>query len=329
MKRNQSKALMRPVSSSLRLCLALGVVGVFASVGSAASTAKDTYYVNDHLATTVATADAAGEIAQIEADAFGTQAGPVAKDSRFTGKPYDADMGAYVFPFRNYRSDEARWMSTDPSGFPDGSNASAYAPNPLSQLDASGLWSTNIHNSIIAYWLGSGYSHYNWAGHTIDVISAIEYGSAITDSLQYQGSGSSFMHGMSDPSINQTAAQASVAWTNFMSAKEGDAMNKSDDARAHNYNVDLENGALKYLGMAIHALSDSYSPAHTGFQPWYDPVHYTTLSHPDITFSTWAGYLSNHENKEGVSAYTEALKGTINSNIESMFRGALNYILRE
>ncbi len=139
MKHNQSTALVRLVSSSLRLSLALGVVGVFASVGSAASTAKDTYYVNDHLATTVATSDAAGEIAQIEADAFGTQASPVTKDSRFTGKPYDADMGAYVFPFRNYRSDEARWMSADPSGFPDGNNSRFYAPNPIAGFDALGL----------------------------------------------------------------------------------------------------------------------------------------------------------------------------------------------
>jgi len=139
MKRNQSTALVRRFSSSLRLSLAFGLVGVFASTGSAASPSKDTYYVNDHLATTVATSDAAGEIAQIESDAFGTQTGPVAKDSRFTGKPYDADMGAYVFPFRNYRSDEARWMSADPSGFPDGINGKLYACKPTSEIDPLGL----------------------------------------------------------------------------------------------------------------------------------------------------------------------------------------------
>ncbi len=155
MKRNQSTALVRRVSSSLRLSLAFGVVGVFASVGSAASTAKDTYYVNDHLATTVATADASGEIAQIEADAFGTQTGPVAKDSRFTGKPYDADMGAYVFPFRNYRSDEARWMSADPSGFPDGPNMHYYAASPTRSFDRMGL---DVINSSGLDWLL--FSHY-------------------------------------------------------------------------------------------------------------------------------------------------------------------------
>jgi len=148
MKRNQSTALLRLLSSSLRLSFAFGVVGVFASVGSAASTSRDTYYVNDHLATTVATSDAAGEIAQIESDAFGTQTGAVAKDSRFTGKPYDADMGAYVFPFRNYRSDEARWMSADPSGFPDGINGIAYMAVPGLSFDATGL--TVYHGTEIS-----------------------------------------------------------------------------------------------------------------------------------------------------------------------------------
>ena len=139
------KVIARLFSSSLRLSLALGAVGVFASVGFAADNAKsagahkDTYYVNDHIASTVATSDASGEIAQIEADAFGTQTGAVAKDTRFTGKPYDADMGAYVFPFRNYRSDEARWMSADPSGFPDGVNGTKYAPSIFRGFDPFGL----------------------------------------------------------------------------------------------------------------------------------------------------------------------------------------------
>ena len=156
MKRNQSTALVRLLSSSLQLSLALGAVGVFASGSFAANTSKDTYYVNDHLATTVATSDAAGEIAQIESDAFGTQAGVVAKDSRFTGKPYDADMGAYVFPFRNYRSDEARWISADPSGFPDGVNGVAYMAVPGLSLDATGLDIIVINNSSAV--AGAGHS---------------------------------------------------------------------------------------------------------------------------------------------------------------------------
>lgn len=84
------------------------------------------YYVNDHLATTVGVADAAGEIAALEADAFGSPLAGGANAGRFTGKPYDEHLGAYVFPFRNYRANEARWMSADPSGFPDGVSSISY-----------------------------------------------------------------------------------------------------------------------------------------------------------------------------------------------------------
>ena len=60
-------------------------------------------------------------------------------DVRFTGKPYDADLGAYVFPCRNYKPELGRWASADPSGFPDGVNGQIYAANPTLQLDSTGL----------------------------------------------------------------------------------------------------------------------------------------------------------------------------------------------
>ena len=35
---------------------------------------------------------------------------------------YDSDVGAVVFSYRNYRADLGRWMSADPTNFPDGPN---------------------------------------------------------------------------------------------------------------------------------------------------------------------------------------------------------------
>jgi RHS repeat-associated protein len=134
--------MKHPTNTSLRIgrallaALALG----FAATSAAFASSGTHYYVNDHLATTFGIADAAGEIAAIEADAFGSPLAGEANSVRFTGKPYDEDLGAYVFPFRNYRADEARWMSADPSGFPDGVNGSFYVPNPLKGLDPLGLW---------------------------------------------------------------------------------------------------------------------------------------------------------------------------------------------
>ena len=56
----------------------------------------------------------------------------------YTGKPYDADLGAYVFNARNYNPEINRWTSADPSGFPDGANANIYVPSPLSECDPDG-----------------------------------------------------------------------------------------------------------------------------------------------------------------------------------------------
>lgn len=142
MKRIPSVALGRHLFVIAGLALASTVGNLLAA---------DTYYVSDHLATTTAVADAAGEIASLEADAFGSPVSGAGQAARYTGKPYDADMGAYVFPFRNYRSGEARWMSADQSGFPDGQNNCLYVNNQiLSNVDPLGLatipvdWTYNV-----------------------------------------------------------------------------------------------------------------------------------------------------------------------------------------
>jgi RHS repeat-associated protein len=137
--------------SALALCL-----------GGLTASADDTrYYVNDHLATTVGIADAAGEIAALEADAFGAPLAAGQAPSRYTGKPYDEDMGAFVFPFRNYRPQEGRWMSADPSGFPDGVNGGAYAPNVLNGLDPLGLASKVTQSSFTTNGSAGGLSFTN------------------------------------------------------------------------------------------------------------------------------------------------------------------------
>jgi len=57
----------------------------------------------------------------------------------YTGKISDADSGGYLFKYRNYDPELSRWMTVDPSGFPDGVNCNSYAPNPLSEVDWCGL----------------------------------------------------------------------------------------------------------------------------------------------------------------------------------------------
>ena len=62
----------------------------------------------------------------------------------YTGKPYDKDLGAYTFNYRNYDPKVARWTSADPSGFPDGANIQRYAPIPTIAFDATGLFAQSF-----------------------------------------------------------------------------------------------------------------------------------------------------------------------------------------
>lgn len=58
----------------------------------------------------------------------------------YTGKPYDKDLGAYTFKYRNYDPVMSRWTSADPSGFPDGANNIIYVGNCVSMtMDPLGL----------------------------------------------------------------------------------------------------------------------------------------------------------------------------------------------
>jgi RHS repeat-associated protein len=140
--------LILKMSGCARFIFAALLTCLVGNVTAAASGPR--YYVNDHLATTVGIADAAGEIAAMEADAFGSPLVGGGNSGRYTGKPYDEDLGAYVFPFRNYRADEARWMSADPSGFPDGVNGRLYAPRPLTGIDPFGLASKVTLSTFVA-----------------------------------------------------------------------------------------------------------------------------------------------------------------------------------
>lgn len=57
----------------------------------------------------------------------------------YTGKPYDEDLGGYVFNCRTYSPAINRWTTPDPSRFPDGANAHRYTPVPTTEMDPFGL----------------------------------------------------------------------------------------------------------------------------------------------------------------------------------------------
>ena len=107
--------------------------------------------------------------------------GSIQKDrsARFTGKPYDEDLQAYVFPYRNYDASTARWRSSDPAGYPDGMNQYFYAGVPTLGLVILGTTWRNL-DFVYHFYFGKGKSV---SLSEIGLLSVIE-NSAINQGIQ-------------------------------------------------------------------------------------------------------------------------------------------------
>lgn len=58
----------------------------------------------------------------------------------FTGKPYLEGLAGFIFKFRSYSPNTARWTTIDPSGYPDGRNNYQYtSSDPVNFYDPNGL----------------------------------------------------------------------------------------------------------------------------------------------------------------------------------------------
>ncbi len=99
------------------------------------------YHEHDFLGTTLWSMDTKGKVEKDYQDTtiFGEGSIQHDRSARFTGKPYDEDLQAYVFPFRNYDASIARWRTSDPAGYPDGINQHFYAAIPTLGMDPLGL----------------------------------------------------------------------------------------------------------------------------------------------------------------------------------------------
>ena len=111
------------------------------------------YHEHDFLGTTIWSMDTKGNLVKDYQDTTIFGEGSIQKDrsARFTGKPYDEDLQAYVFPYRNYDASTARWRSSDPAGYPDGINQHFYAAVPTYALDPLGCWIVRINSFNVGY----------------------------------------------------------------------------------------------------------------------------------------------------------------------------------
>ena len=78
-----------------------------------------------------------------------------AEPAFYTGKPYLAYSGSYVFKYRSYNPEMARWTSEDPSGFPDGTNNLLYVRNlSLNSFDPTGLAKMSCDQGTLTWYNG-------------------------------------------------------------------------------------------------------------------------------------------------------------------------------
>lgn len=187
----------------------------------------------------------------------------------FTGKERDTESGNDYFGARYYSSAIGRFMSPDPSRLsimpsnPQTWNRYAYVYNsPLSLNDDNGKWPTKIHNQII----DKAFPNLTPAQRQI-----LKNVSAEQDSILLGGQGNdlAFQHAMRGP--DQTVDQAQAQYNDFVSGEETGAQNAQLQfwmADPDNKLDNLSDASLEAFGQALHAILDSTSPAHAGFQEW-------------------------------------------------------------
>lgn len=179
---------------------------------------------------------------------------------RFPGQVYDADVALHYNYFRNYDPVTGRYIESDPIGLRAGVNTYGYVgANPNSLSDASGLWATNAHNELIDRF-GANYRIYP---HNLQSMMA---GSKEADAMfrhwQFwgnQGDDYSYMHALTSSTIPDKN-DACLKTKKFIEEK----MKEFDYWSRKGGWADYK--AYHALGMALHPVMDSTSPAHTGYQ---------------------------------------------------------------
>ena len=213
----------------------------------------------DHLGSPQAVTDALGQLAWEDVyQPFGTAtntgaATAVSMDLRFPGQRTEAETGYAYNYFRDYDPTLGRYLQSDPIGLRGGLNTYAYVGgNPVGAIDPYGLWSTEAHNQMIDSAFIGVLSNRD--------VSSLKAGSKYADSFANQGGDKTYMHSMRSPGQSVAGAiRRRDTHINGILRQAREELQKDSC-----FGEPDREQAMFQLGVALHAIMDSYSPAHVG-----------------------------------------------------------------
>ncbi len=179
---------------------------------------------------------------------------------RFPGQYFDKESGLHYNWWRYYQPGSGRYVTGDPLGLEGGINNYIYAnSSPVLTFDYSGLWSTNAHNELLLRFS-------NMRGFSEAQLRGIQAGSAYADSI-VQGNQLaifSYIHATTSSAIPDKAEACKKA-NEFIDLWLDRYRNNTTVNIGGRPNT-IQSNPYFQLGVALHTVMDSTSPAHVNFQ---------------------------------------------------------------
>ena len=242
---------------------------------------------------------------------------------KFSTKYIDAESGLVYYGYRYYNSSLGRWLNRDIAEESGGINLYGFVNgNPTNYVDMLGMWETSVHHIMVKEWFSRAldpvmihlYANYLWpidCDCVVNVEQLIALGSDEVDGVDgwhtgfiaAQSSTNAYQHAMRSP--YEAIANAKVNYEQFVKEKKQLAKTTRLHASFVSKECDDFKKAIRSIGAAFHALSDSKSPSHAGFQIWYGPSDVLQFreDHSHLPDFPYPSYLFAHALQEGPDAY--------------------------
>ena len=259
---------------------------------------------------------------------------------RFSTKYRDEETDWVYYGYRYHCPASGRWLSRDPAVEAGGVNLYAVLSNDmLNSADFLGLWETAAHHDIVDRWLPGEYEELSWRCCALRVRAGLKDGSDAVDGVgghwigfaNAQSSRTAYQHAMRGPF--QATSEAQFLYGQFVYQNVQNALTSARKARERKACLGNDTPccafmrqAIDYLGRAFHAYSDSLSPSHAGFQPWYGPYDGALRDGTDPQW--YLRFIKRHHDAENMNVYF-GMAGQVVESVKATFQTALDEILKE